>query len=670
MLFALMVSPAIKDRIFVYDDLLAYAFPFRVFYSYCLKHSQDFFWLPSVFNGYYVHGEGQIGMLHPLHLLLYRFLSVNIAFQIELVLPYLLIFFGMKLWLEKRLDETAALFGAFCFMTSSFCAFKMVHSNALQVVAHYPWLLITLDQILAENNVQNTIKGSLLWSLLLGSMILIGYPQYILISLFLQAIYLGTNHSMSRVLKSWNLFFFFGILGLGIGAAQLFPTIEYFNDSERVKLGIDFIGSGSLNPLEFFQLWGPYIYKGRSLFSEEFGSATHEYGLYEGFFAVFAIIWLIVERPQDKNKLIKLGVLFLFVGLILSIGKYNGVFYFYGLYKPFALFRYHSRNRVLISFGLAILSAVAFSELISVSVIKKGKKLYLAPSLISLIIACIALAIKHLRPDLWHQFFSNKVILIYPFIFLCVGLVFYLGWANKRWAILVLLLLTLLDRSIYQVSFAFHELPREIDWTSYGKLNQNRGLEQGNWSLIKGGRSISGYLGVAPKRLLNYTSRKAQQAAAIESPEKFPRFWVVTKTLFSKNPSEDIEQIDLSTTALVDDNLELVSAENGSVKELAESSGRFEFETATKTRQLLVISESFHRGWRATVDGVNTTVRRVNGDFIGVVLQPGVHVIELHFLPWSVLWGGGITGLSIIIVIFLFLFARKISTVCRQKQNR
>jgi hypothetical protein len=472
------------------------------------------------------------------------------------------------------------------------------------------------------------------------------------------------------VLKAWKFFVFGGILGLGIGAAQLLPTIEYFNDSERVNFGIKFVGWGSLNPLEFFQWFAPYIYKGLFLFSEGFASGTHEFGLYEGFFAAFAMIWLFIERPQNTTKkvLVKLGVLFLFLGFFLSIGKFNGLFYFYGLFKPFSLFRYHSRNRVLISFGASLLSAVAFSEMLEGKVNKKEQKLYFVPNLLSSMIALVALSIKHFRPDLSHQFFSSPLILFFPVFFFVLGLVFYLGWLNKRSVLMGLLVLTVVDRSIYQLSFAFHDVPQEINWKSYGKLKENRKPDLGNWSLIEGGRLISGYLGVAQRRSLDYASKKAQQAAAVESPENFPRYWMVTQTFRSQNPAKDIELIDLSTTALVDENLELVSGEKGQVKELTESPGRLEFLTNTKLKQLLVVSESFHRGWRLTVDGVKTTLRKVNGDFIGVVVEPGEHRIKLQFRPWSLIWGIGISGISTAAVFLLFWVSKKIpQTVAKSK---
>ncbi|NBY18659.1 hypothetical protein EBQ74_00035, partial [bacterium] len=320
-------------------------------------------------------------------------------------------------------------------MTSSFCALRMVHPNALQVVAHYPWLLIALDHFLDSKEVSARLRGVFEWALLMGSMILIGYPQYVLISVFLQLIYIFVCFPISKILSSWKLFCVGAISGLAIGAAQLLPTWEYFTDSERTLLGIDFVGWGSLNPLQFFQWFGPYVYKGLSLFSEGFASGTHEYGLYEGVFAVFAILWSLFEKQRNLGQAqwFRLAVILMVVGLFLSLGKYNGVFYLYGPLKPFSFFRYHSRTRVLLSLGVSLLSALAFDDLVSSKKRWVPKKVYLLPGIMSVLIALVAIAIKVFRPDLSHQFFSNGILLVTPLAFLILGSIFYMGGTDKKW---------------------------------------------------------------------------------------------------------------------------------------------------------------------------------------------------------------------------------------------
>jgi hypothetical protein len=54
---------------------------------------------------------------------------------------------------------------------------------------------------------------------------------------------------------------------------------------------------------------------------------------------------------------------------------------------------------------------------------------------------------------------------------------------------------------------------------------------------------------------------------------------------------------------------------------------------------LLVVSNSFYDGWRATVDGASTPVERVDAVLQGVYLAPGQHEVRLRFEPRSVKLG-------------------------------
>jgi len=49
----------------------------------------------------------------------------------------------------------------------------------------------------------------------------------------------------------------------------------------------------------------------------------------------------------------------------------------------------------------------------------------------------------------------------------------------------------------------------------------------------------------------------------------------------------------------------------------------------------LVLSELWHPGWRAELDGAAVTIHRVNGIFQALDLGPGAHNIRLRFRPLS-----------------------------------
>ena len=71
-----MAAPLLAGRVYVNNDLGAFHLPIRAFYAERLDRGEPFDWMPQLFAGFYLTGEGQGGTYHPLHWLLYRFLPL------------------------------------------------------------------------------------------------------------------------------------------------------------------------------------------------------------------------------------------------------------------------------------------------------------------------------------------------------------------------------------------------------------------------------------------------------------------------------------------------------------------------------------------------------------------------------------------------------------------
>jgi len=87
--------------------------------------------------------------------------------------------------------------------------------------------------------------------------------------------------------------------------------------------------------------------------------------------------------------------------------------------------------------------------------------------------------------------------------------------------------------------------------------------------------------------------------------------------------------VDLRRTAIVSEPIDGLGGTPGAAVVVVDRPGRLVVRTSSDGRQLLAISERFHRGWRATVDGRPHAVTRINGDFIGCVVEPGTHAIAV-----------------------------------------
>ncbi len=121
----------------------------------------------------------------------------------------------------------------------------------------------------------------------------------------------------------------------------------------------------------------------------------------------------------------------------------------------------------------------------------------------------------------------------------------------------------------------------------------------------------------------------------------------MAKAKVSQNPARDLAQIDVATTALVDSPLSLPPGPAGEARLLSDTPGKIRVAAEAPARQLLVVSERYHAGWRCLVDNVATPTRRVNGDFFGCVLPAGRHEVAFTFQPMSLRIGKELSALGL-----------------------
>ena len=112
-LFGPLLFPLVSGKVFTRDDFAALHLPFRYLYREALQSGASWLWTSAYHSGFYLHGEGIAGMAHPLHLLLYRFLPLGLAFNLEIVIPFAAMLVGTWLLLRQfELASEAAWFGA------------------------------------------------------------------------------------------------------------------------------------------------------------------------------------------------------------------------------------------------------------------------------------------------------------------------------------------------------------------------------------------------------------------------------------------------------------------------------------------------------------------------------------------------------------------------------
>jgi len=278
-LLAPLLYPVATGRLLTYDDLAALHLPFRYLYQASLLNGEFLLWTPAYHAGFFLHGAGEAGMAHPLHLALYAWLPLGVAFNLEIIASYLFLLAGMYwLWRSVGLSTEAALVGAMLSAFSSFTIYNLMHVNHIATLAHAPWLLVACYGVITGTRPAASFA---LAALVTGSQLLTGNPQYMWITLVAATCWCAWHWSSHRRISSIAALGLAAVLGLLIGAIQLLPSIEFFNESLRAAWSREQAMSFSLSPVNLVQLWAPFAFQFR-VFAPLEDQQPHEFIVYNG----------------------------------------------------------------------------------------------------------------------------------------------------------------------------------------------------------------------------------------------------------------------------------------------------------------------------------------------------------------------------------------------------
>jgi hypothetical protein len=713
LLLAALAGPSFLGRIYTHDDLGRFHLPIRAFYAEQLACREPVDWMPSLFCGFDLTGEGQGGTYHPWHWLLYRTLPLSSAWTAELLANYALLLAGTYYFLRRwRLPAEAAMFGSLAFTFSGFNLLRLVHPNAVAVIAQIPWLLWAIDRVLRPS--PHTRPGTgLVWiALLTASQILLGYPQYVWFSLLVEAAYVvflripvgnalrGVPQPGNRPCLTWNTtegvpyrsLVLAKLAGLMLAGVQLLPTIEALGQAARHSAGASFTDSGSMYPLNLAQLIAPYLYVHRV-----FGQNTHELTVYLGAVPLMLALWVWIDRRNLGcwQKPAMAAAVLAFCGLLLAFGAYGQVYRLQRWLPLVGNFRFPCRYTLLFTLAMAVLAAIGFTLLVSRRT--RGEKTALGRTVplwsaagLSLLLAILGLAMRdpsHFAPPAW--------ILAGPVLVAGAALLVTLAAQGRRFAMAALVLLTALDLGYYGLSDGAYAQaqslgqflasvarpPTRFDRVLLDLVQYDESLPHTGDQITMLGLGYSradGYAGLAPAKQLDYRQVAALRVAGVgwvqwnastagiaglepqsngstwrAVPRPLDRVRLVAQAQLSRDPARDITAISPETSALVQSPLALPPGPPGNATLVNDRPGRLAVYVDCPASRLLVISESYHPGWQVTIDGRLDRVLRVNGDFLGCVVPGGKHEVRLAFRPASLRWGLLVSLAGLLLTMFL-----------------
>ncbi len=116
-----------------------------------------------------------------------------------------------------------------------------------------------------------------------------------------------------------------------------------------------------------------------------------------------------------------------------------------------------------------------------------------------------------------------------------------------------------------------------------------------------------------------------------ENPSGYPRAWTVHETMVEPSAERAADRLgapgfDARRTALIDVPVAIEPLADGA-RETVQVSGvapnRMELDVDTQSRGLLVLSENYYPGWRATMDGQSAPIYRVDSGLRGLIVPRG-----------------------------------------------
>jgi len=652
-LFLPVIWPLLTGRVFAYNDLSWFHLPMRYLYRQALLSGDSLLWTPSILSGLYLHGEGQLGLFHPVHLLLYRLLPLQAAFDLEIAASYPAAFAG-TCWLLRRLrfGGAPALLGAMLFAFSGFNLLHHHHVNMIAVVAHMPALLAAADVLIVDDRARRRALAFAAMSLILASEFLLGFPQ----AVWWNAMTLGAfvlyrcreTGQWARLIPCAAAV----VVGTVLGAIQLVPSADTAAHSVRTTLAREFALSYSLHPFNLFQLWAPYFFE-RGGYGRLDYPWFHELGIYSGAILQVALIYVWVRRRAlpERRLLIVCATAFALICLLLALGRHGGLDVLLTYLPVLGSLRAPVRYIVLTQFALAIVAAIALEDLIAIADGRTAPAAGpLAPVWIpaAMSVATLVLLNSHLLPY-GRQTFSTFWIAA-PGTAFVVGVTLLLVLSARRvaWAPIALVAITAADLAFWGIRFIYREPPRRIaaltqafeappadDREPYAAA-PDQGPLRDDLAVMRGYRLTSGYVALYPSTAHALDSPEWRRLAGTE--------WLILPTgaRVAAPPAEPRVRI-LDDTG---------RRAEGDARIAVDRPGRILVHVDAPHLGRLALTERFHEGWTATIDGRPVHTVAIEHDFLGCPVPAGTHRVEFHFMPRSFVYGaaGSAAGLLLLAI--------------------
>lgn len=648
------------------DGLLLF-YPAEQALAEALRQGTLPFWTPEIQAGFPLLADGQPGVLYPPNLLAFGLLPAPLAHNL-LTIVHALLGLVFVYWWGRTLNRSrtaSALMGLVFALSTPLTGSKM---PVLETLAWTPLLFV-----LTERFVQ---RRTLTWAWMLAPVVglqwLAGFPQITLYSLVAASLYLtgrlwfeepDRRHAITLILI-WSVPI---VLGMGLAAPQLLPTYELAQHSIRASgIGGSMAGEKSLFPAALATLllpsWQPF-----------FAGAGLGFGVYVGIVPLALALVALTRRPERRWTLplllVSLGT------IVLSFDRFSPLFPILRELPGFSSFRVPSRFLILTQLALVALAGFGWDVIFAQD---RGAQPWVGRLLTAAGLLFVGNTIlgypllAWLRPHLlqFAETFTRRYILavgapsasdpyhVQPWSYyqakierLYDALLHATVWSNPDvW----LPFLVLLAAWIFW--HRRHSMPASRLAGLWGVL------------IVVDLFAAGGVAGTIPTSWVTEPPEIVEQPLDTFTPittigtiqlyrneQAFPRAFLVDRVEQAASAEEAVEWTKahgaiLRTTAPVESQKPLSLTTNAAATSRVAvqryEPTRVDLQVSASGDVLLVLTDTFYPGWRATVDGRPARIYRAYGHFRTLVVPAGDHDVAFTYTPHTFRRGLVLAGIA------------------------
>ena len=579
-------------------------YPLQKYFSDRLLSGKLPFWTPYLFSGYPLLANPEVGAWYPPH---WPFFLTGItprSIQFELALNAFLACLGAYFLISRHVaSRAAAVLGGFAYGLSGFFAGHSSHVGLFSAAAGFPWLLLAYRRAADSAALRYTALGGLVG----GAIILAGYAQtavfgFLGLGLYALADLWGHGRRWLRATAIIG-----GMLAgaLACAAIQILPGLELVGHSIRAASNSSTSTEGILHARALTTLVAP---DWLGVISDNYSGPFDrtQYYFYAGL-----LLLPLAALGAVKTRARLPALLLIVPPAWYMLGPAGGFYRLVSLAPGLNKFRAPIQGWFLVAFGLALLAAAGGHWLFA-----RWRIPYLG-----IIVAAVFFA------DLWYSnSFKNPLAYARASFEELYGAHEEMG---RRQVAASQPPLTRFDgpRHLFALGPQDHPLDLKLEAT-YGYFALEPALYDEYTDAIKRNAKLRDGLNVS--RFQNMTTGSPGSNPSVLPRAYFPKAVAdVSRLAESRQALETLDPRAQSVVLLPHSPVRQDPAATASVVAYDEQSYRIRYHAASPS--LLKLSVAWYPGWRATLNGGELPVVRVDHALMGVVVPAGDGEVEFRF---------------------------------------